>query len=242
VTAGPSENGASPEHQKRAERVSAAREPSQTYRDAQTIAADSTRDAQQPRQRKGADESSQKSQSRTSAGSCDVRCESSWQSRAGRSTTGTDLPVRAICAAAQSGCINCRTKADQSADPRWQITHLEHMVWAHMRARPRESNQDPSCRRQRARGSAGDVRMSESDWGMARRYKSRALSCRVSRSDPRVRTARATSRKVRYPFECKDPVTAEGPAQLTPERRALVARVSAAGRESKHTRNVANCH
>jgi hypothetical protein len=60
MTAGPSEIGASPEHQKRAERVSAAREPSQTYRDAQTIAADSTRDAQQPRQRKGTDESSQK--------------------------------------------------------------------------------------------------------------------------------------------------------------------------------------
>jgi hypothetical protein len=163
VTAGPSEIGAGPENQKRAERVSAAREPSQTYRDAQTIAADSTRDAQQPRQRKGADESSQKSQGRTSAGSCDARCESSWQSRAGRSTTGTNLHVRAICAAAQSGCINCRTKADQSADPRWQIIHLEHMVWAHMRARPRESKRDRSCRRQQARGSAGDVRMSESD-------------------------------------------------------------------------------
>jgi hypothetical protein len=170
VTTGPSEIGASPEHQKRAERVSAAREPSQTHRDAQTIAADSTRDAQQPRQRKSADESSQKSQGRTSAGSCDARGKSSWQSRAGRSTTGTDLPVRAICAAAQSGCINCRTKADQSADPRWQITHLEHMVWAHMRARARESQRDRSCRRQRARGSAGDVRMPESDgatgWGV----------------------------------------------------------------------------
>jgi hypothetical protein len=183
-----------------------------------------------------------KSQGRTSAGSCDARCESSWQSRAGRSTTGTDLPVRAICAAAQSGCINCRTKADQSADPKWQITHLEHMVWAHMRARPRESKRDRSCRRQRARGSAGDVRMSESDWGMARGYKSRALSCRVSKSVPRVRTARATSRKFASPSKCKDPVTAEGPASLIPERRALVVRVSAAGRESKHTRNVAYYH
>jgi hypothetical protein len=56
---------------------------------------------------------------------------------------------------------------------------------------------------------------------------------------PRVCTARATSRKVRYPFECKDPVTAEGPAQLTPERRALIVRASAAGRESKQTKNVA---
>jgi hypothetical protein len=133
VTAELREIAASPAHQKWAERVSAAREPSQTYRDAQTIAADSICNAQQPRQCKGADESSQKSQSRMSAGSCDARYKSSWQSRAGRSTTGTNLPVQAICAAAQLGCINCCTKADQSADPRWQIAHLEHMVWVHMR-------------------------------------------------------------------------------------------------------------
>jgi hypothetical protein len=82
-------------------------------------------------------------------GGCDGGSRRRRQSRARGSATRAELFVRAACAALASDAAR-RPISKQTEDGK--LRTLKRVVWAHMRARARESQWERSCRRQRARG------------------------------------------------------------------------------------------
>jgi hypothetical protein len=122
-----------------------------------------------PDQKRNTSSQLRKAKSVASACGRDGGCRQRRQSRVGGSAIRAELPGRATCATAHARRIRCRAKADQPEHRRWQIRTSERVVWAHMRALPRESQRERSCQERRARG-----RMRVTAGSRCRRQRARA--------------------------------------------------------------------